>query len=107
MDNPAAVLTDDAVDWSSRAPSTGSNQPQTQLRLSGDSDGIYSTNIPNNSQQTQSPTTHQKQQFQQPTPQQHYKRNASTYSIDIPATLGLMVTNGNPAANEGSTTSST
>jgi len=104
MDNPAAVLSDDVEDWS---PSTGSNQPQTQLRLSSSSDGIYSTNIPNNSSQTQSPTPHQKQQFHQPTPQQQYKRNASTYSIDIPATLGLMVTNTNPAANGGSTTSST
>lgn len=104
MDNPAAVLTDDVEDWS---PPTGSNQSQTQFRLNDGSDGTYSTNIPNNSPQTQSPTPHQKQEFQQPTIQQHYKRNASTYSIDIPATLGLMVTNNNPAANGGSTTSST
>ncbi|CAH1732867.1 proton-coupled amino acid transporter-like protein pathetic [Aphis gossypii] len=90
MDNPAAVLTDDVEDWSSRAPSAGSNQHQTHTRLSGGVNG----SLPNNSSQTQS------------TPQQHYKRNASTYSIDIPATLGLMVSSGNPAAN-GSTTSST
>lgn len=105
MDNPAAVLTDDVVDWTSRAPSSGSIQPQKNIRLSSGSDINHSTKLSNNSPQT--PSHQKQQQHQQPTPQQHYRRNASTYSIDIPATLGLMVTSGNPTANEGSTTSST
>lgn len=76
MDNPAAILTDDVIDWSTSPLSSAHPIPNS------------STSIKSNDNQP---------------PQQHYRRNASTYSIDIPATMELMVTNSIPAINGGST----
>lgn len=93
MDNPAADLRDDVIDsWSP----TDSHQTHNQLETNDANNSITSTNnvpsIPSSQHQT---------------PQQ-YKRNASTYSIDLPATLGLMATNGTTGANtESNKTSST
>uniref|UniRef100_A0A2S2QJZ7 Proton-coupled amino acid transporter 4 n=1 Tax=Sipha flava TaxID=143950 RepID=A0A2S2QJZ7_9HEMI len=93
MDNPAADLRDDVVDsWSP----TDSQQTHNQIKTSGSQSSITSTNnvtsTPSSQQQTQ----------------QQYKRNASTYSIDLPATLGLMAANDAAGANNtASKTSST
>jgi hypothetical protein len=93
MDNPAADLRDDVVDsWSP----IDSQQTHNQIKTSGSQSSITSTNnvtsTPSSQQQTQ----------------QQYKRNASTYSIDLPATLGLMAANDAAGANNtASKTSST
>lgn len=87
MDNPAADLRDDVADtWS---------PTQNQIKTSSANNPITSSNNapPTPSSQHQAP--------------QQYKRNASTYSIDLPATLGLMAANGATGANTESTTSST
>lgn len=92
MDNPAADLRDDVVDsWSP----TDSTQTHNQIKTNDSKSSITSTD----DAPTSLSSEHQ-------TPQQ-YKRNASTYSIDLPATLGLMAANDTTGANNASKTSST
>lgn len=86
MDNPAAILSDDITDWDT----TCSYQPQHQVHANDNVTGEHTTNT----------------SYQQKSPQQHYRRNASTYSLDIPATMGLMTTSNSISPNT-STTSST
>lgn len=93
MDNPAAVLTDDVVEWRT-SPATTTSHQNNHPNCEGGTNSNYS-----NGTTTDIPQTHSTNK------QQNYKRNVSTYSIDIPATMGLIVTSSND--NGGSTTSST
>lgn len=81
MDNPAAILADDATDWTPITPTAN---------IQGDT-----SNTPN----TPSLSTNDQRKFQNRPPQQHYSRNESTFSLDIPATLGLMSTYGTVTIN--------
>lgn len=89
MDNPAAILSDDVTDWDT----TCSFQSQHHgAHTNANAIGNRTTNTSYN---------------QQKSPQQHYRRNVSTYSLDLPATMGLMTTSNSISPNNGSTTSST
>lgn len=93
MDNPAAVLSDDVVDWRA-SPATINNHQDPHHTSEAGTNSNYSKGTTTDISQTQPNNK-----------QQQYKRNVSTYSIDIPATMGLIVTNGD--GNSRSTTSST
>lgn len=96
MDNPAAILTDDVIDWNTSASSIAGQIKNTSTNGTNNENH----NPTNKAPQTPLSSSHHP-------PQQHYRRNASTYSLDIPATMGLMVTNSIPAVNGGSTIPST
>lgn len=91
MDNPGAILADDATDWTPITP------PANVQDGTSNTAPAAKSSLPPNEQR----------KFQNRPPQQHYSRNASTFSLDIPATLGLMATYGTVTTNIGSKTSST